>query len=123
MIDVVGEALQAAGSASSLAYPLCFAAGMVTSLGPCVAPRYIAVAALANNTRRGWWNLAAFLAGLIGAYVALGLSAASLGALWSSSRALYLALAVGLAVSGVATVAGARSERGSHRHSLAEAQH
>lgn len=116
MIDLLGEALRAAGSGSSVAYPLCFAAGTVSSVGPCVAPRYIAVAALANGTRRRWWSIAAYIAGLVGAYTALGLSTGSLSGLWSSSRALYAVLAVALAASGIVTVVGARGGRGPHAH-------
>lgn len=116
VIDLLGEALGAAGSGSGVAYPLCFAAGMATSVGPCVAPRYIAVAALANGTRRGWCSILAFVAGVIGAYVTLGICAASISGLWTSSGALYTGLAVALAGSGIVTVAGACGERGSHAH-------
>jgi len=102
--DVVGEALRAAAARSALAYPLVFAAGLVTSVGPCAAPRYVAVAALAHGARRPWAVAAAFSAGLVGAYVVLGLGAGMLGAMWSASSFIYAALAVVLAVGGIATL-------------------
>jgi cytochrome c-type biogenesis protein len=104
VIDVLGEGLRAVALRSPLAYPLVFAAGVATSAGPCVAPRYVAVAALANGARRPWRTVAAFVAGLVGAYVALGLAAGALGALWSTSSAVYAVLAAGLALGGVVTL-------------------
>jgi cytochrome c-type biogenesis protein len=81
-----------------------FAAGVVTSAGPCVAPRYVAVAALVNAARSPGRVIAAFIAGLVGAYVALGLAAGALGALWSTSSVLYAVLAVALGAGGVLTL-------------------
>ncbi len=121
MIDVLGEGLRAAATRSPLAYPLVFAAGVVTSVGPCVAPRYVAVAALANAARRPWRVVAAFVAGLVGAYVALGLAAGALGALWSTSSAVYAVLAVVLAVGGLVTLL--RAERTSTRASTGTRTH
>ena len=47
-----GDGLHAVAMRSPLAYPLVFAAGAVTSIGPCAAPRYVAVAALVSSARR-----------------------------------------------------------------------
>ncbi len=104
MIDLLGAGLQATAARSPLAYPLVFAAGLATSVGPCIAPRYVAVAALANAARRPQRVIAAFVAGLTGAYVALGLAAGALGALWSASSAGYAVLAAGLATGGLLTL-------------------
>ena len=101
MIDVVGEGLRAVGTRSALAYPLVFAAGAVTGLGPCAAPRYVALAALTHAARRPWSVVAAFTTGLVGAYVALGIGAGAIAALWSVSSAVYAALAAALAAGGV----------------------
>ena len=113
MIDALGEGLRAAALRSPLAYPLVFAAGVAASAGPCVAPRYVAVAALANAARRPWRVVAAFVAGLVGAYAALGLAAGALGALWSTSSVMYAVLAAGLALGGVTTLLrdGTRAHR------------
>ncbi|GAC1577783.1 MAG: hypothetical protein NVS3B7_11220 [Candidatus Elarobacter sp.] len=104
MIDPLGDVLRAAALGSPLAYPLAFAAGALTSAGPCVAPRYVAVTALANASARPWRIIATFVAGVLGAYVVLGLAAGSLGTLWSSSPWLYASLAVVLAAGGIRTL-------------------
>lgn len=104
MIDVLGEGLRAAAARSPLAVPLVFGAGLLTSVGPCIAPRYVAVAALAQAARRPWIVVAAFVAGLAAAYVTLGLAAGALGVVWSTSRWVYLALAAILALTGIATL-------------------
>jgi cytochrome c-type biogenesis protein len=115
--DVLGEALRAAGTRSALAYPLVFAAGIITSVGPCAAPRYVAVAALANASPRPWAIVAAFAAGLVGAYVALGCVAGALGGLWSASAAVYALLAAVLAIGGVVTLL--RADGVEHVHGAA----
>ncbi len=100
MIDAAAAAVQAVSAGSPAAAGLVFAAGALTSIGPCVAPRYVAVAALAQSAARPGLTLAAYVAGLIGAFTALGFAAGSLGMLWSMSGALYGVLAVSLVVSG-----------------------
>jgi thiol:disulfide interchange protein DsbD len=114
VIDAVNAALHAVGTRSPLAYPLVFAAGVVTSIGPCAAPRYVALAAVVNASRRPWRASAAFVAGLTGAYVVLGAAAGALGALWSVSRFVYAAMALVLAVAGLATLV--RGAGGPHPH-------
>ncbi|MDQ6942757.1 MAG: sulfite exporter TauE/SafE family protein [Candidatus Eremiobacteraeota bacterium] len=104
MIDAVSAGLHAVATRSPLAYPLVFAAGAVTSIGPCAAPRYVALAALVNASRRPARIIAAFVAGLVGAYVVLGVAAGAVGALWSASRLVYAGLAMVLAVAGVVTL-------------------
>jgi cytochrome c-type biogenesis protein len=93
VIDLLGEGLRAVATRSVLAYPVVFAAGAVTGVGPCAAPRFVAVAALAGAARRPRVLVAAFAAGVAGAYVALGFAAEALGALWSLSAPVYLVLA------------------------------
>jgi cytochrome c biogenesis protein CcdA len=111
VIDLLGESLRAVGTRSALAYPLVLGAGVVTSVGPCAAPRYVAVAALAHATRAPWTIVAAFAAGLVAAYVALGALASgigtaanALGSLWSASSYVYGALATALLAGGVFTL-------------------
>lgn len=100
MIDPAATVVQAVTTGSPAAAGLVFVAGALTSLGPCVAPRYIAVAALAQSAGRPALTLAAYAAGLIGAFTALGFAAGSLGMLWSLSGALYGILAVSLIAGG-----------------------
>ena len=104
MIDVIGDGLRAVATRSALAYPMIFAAGAVTGIGPCAAPRFVAVAALTAGARRRSLVALAFGAGVACAYVALGLAGGSLGTLWSASRTIYVALAIVLAFSAFATL-------------------
>jgi thiol:disulfide interchange protein DsbD len=108
VIDIVGEGLRAVADRTPVAYPLVFAAGAATSIGPCAAPRYIAVAALVSATRSPAHIVAAFVAGLASAYVLLGTAAGLLGAVWSRSWILYAALACVLGAGGVITLFGGR---------------
>lgn len=119
MIDAVSAGLHAVATRSPVAFPLVFAAGAATSVGPCAAPRYVALAALVNASRRPWRIVAAFAAGLVGAYVVLGAAAGALGALWSASRLVYAALAIALSVAGIATLL--RGGGGSHVHEASAA--
>lgn len=115
MIDPFGESLRAAAQGSPLAYPFVFAAGIATSAGPCVAPRYVAVAALANGSPHPARVVGAFLTGLIGAYVVLGLAAGAVGALWSNSTVVYVLLALALAAGGTLTLWRGEG-RDNHQH-------
>jgi cytochrome c biogenesis protein CcdA len=119
VIDFVGAGLQAVATRSSLACPLVFAAGLVTSLGPCAAPRYVAVAALANSTARPGRTVALFIAGLVGAYVCLGTAASALVAVHAWSTYVYVALALALTIGGAMTLLGpggsAHTRCASHR--------
>lgn len=114
MTDALGDALAAVAARSAATYPLVFAAGVVTSIGPCAAPRYVAVAACAHAARHPWRIVAAFAAGLIGAYVVLGLAAGTAGALWKASTLVYVVLAAALAVSGAVTLWNANGKACAH---------
>jgi cytochrome c-type biogenesis protein len=102
--DLLGEALASVARRSELAYPLVFLAGVSSSIGPCVAPRYVAITALASTSRRPIRIVGAFLTGVIAAYLVLGLALGAIGALWSNSRLLYAALAVALGTGGIVTL-------------------
>ena len=104
MIDIVGASLRAVATHSAAAYPLVFLAGALTSLGPCAAPRYIAVAALMATAQRPARIAISFAAGLIGAYIGIATAVDALAALWSGSPLLYLMLAAVLAIGGLATL-------------------
>ena len=120
MSDAIGDALRAAAAGSPSAYPLVFVAGLATSIGPCVAPRYVAVAALAQASRRPVVIVGAFVAGTALTYVALAIVAAAVGQLWSASHAVYAGFALILAVAGVAALVRADGRRGcAHLHARA----
>jgi thiol:disulfide interchange protein DsbD len=78
-------------------------AGAATSLGPCVAPRYLALAALIGG-RRPLVPTAAFTAGIVVAYVVLGTGAGLVATLASAATAVDLVLAAALIAAGAATI-------------------
>jgi thiol:disulfide interchange protein DsbD len=93
--------------------PIVAFAGVVTSLGPCVAPRYVAVAALLGERRRTL-TIATFVSGMLAAYVALGFGTGLLAQLAGHASALYLLLAIALGCAGLITLS--RSPRCDHAH-------
>lgn len=114
MIDPLSGALDAVAAGSPFAYPLALGAGVVTSVGPCVAPRYVAIAALAHGARRPRLVIAAFVMGVVGAYVTIGFATTALAALRASSTYVYAALALALGTAGAVTLL--RNAGDGHRH-------
>lgn len=100
MIDIVQAAVRSIASRSSGAPALAFAAGTLSCVGPCVAPRIVAVAACAGSSGRPALTLAAFMAGLSGAYAALGALAGTLGSALDLGSWSYVVLAVALGAGG-----------------------
>ena len=93
--------------------PIVALAGAVTSLGPCVAPRYIALAALLGEKRRTL-TILTFVGGMLVAYSTLGFGIGILGQLAGHASVLYLVLATALACAGIATLI--RNPRCDHTH-------
>jgi cytochrome c biogenesis protein CcdA len=85
---------------SPLAIGAIFAAGVASSLGPCVAPRYLAVAGFASSSPRPTRAAFAFVAGLIGAYAVLGFSFGWLGSVRSPAGIIDGAMAIALLAAG-----------------------
>lgn len=108
MFDPVNGALRAASVHSMWAFPIVFAAGAFSSVGPCVAPRFIAAAGLvAGRGRRESINLlSAFVSGLITAYGCFGAAASFIGKASELSTLIYEVLAAALACAGAATLWG-----------------
>jgi cytochrome c-type biogenesis protein len=107
MIDPLDATLRAVTLQSPAALGLVFLAGVVTSIGPCIAPRYVAIAAIVGRDRRPIVPTLAFVLGLIGSYVALGFAGGLLGTVWSLSSTIYVVLAAGLIGSGCIALARA----------------
>jgi cytochrome c biogenesis protein CcdA len=103
MIDPIAAAVDAVSRGNLVRLPLVALAGVVTSIGPCVAPRYIAVAALLDH-RRPYLTIATFVGGMLVAYTALGFGVGLLGTFAGHASALYLALAAILALTGLKTL-------------------
>ncbi len=104
MIDPLATAVLAVTAPSPAACGWVFLAGVVTSVGPCTAPRYVAIAAIANADRRPLVPTLAFVLGLTAAFAALGFFAGLLGSLWSLSSAMYAALGLALIGGGCVTL-------------------
>lgn len=81
-------------------------AGLSTSLGPCVAPRYLAMLGIAGNASRSrrLAIIGAFVAGTCLSYVALASFGWLVTSVGRSSRLFYAALAVSLAGAGAYTL-------------------
>ena len=103
MIDPVSTVIAAIARGDAARIPLVMLAGAVTSFGPCVAPRYVAVAALLGKRRR-MLTIATFVGGILVAYAVLGFGAGMLSVLTGHASVLYLGLATILAVSGARTL-------------------
>jgi len=112
MIDPVSAAMQALTSGSPVAFGLVFLAGLLTCIGPCIAPRYLALAAIAGGSRRPLMPSLAFIAGLMSAFVTLGFVAGLLGKLWSISSSMYLVLAAGFIGAGCVALVRADPDAG-----------
>lgn len=106
MFDPVAQGLAAVSTRSVYAAPLVFLAGAVSSIGPCVAPRFIALAGLsAGKTRRQTVSLAlSFVAGLTATYAAFGAVSSLLGRAAELSTYTYIAVAIALAAGGCVTL-------------------
>lgn len=116
MIDPIALSVEAVVRGDATRLPLVTFAGLVTSFGPCVAPRYIAIAALLGERRRTL-TIAAFVSGMLTAYAALGLGAGLLSQVAGHASALYVVLAIALAGSGLVTLL--RTPNCDHAHHAA----
>lgn len=123
MIDPSRTAMVALGSHAPMALGTLFLAGLATSVGPCMVPRYVALAALVNRDRRPLVPTLVFIAGLLGALIALGFAAGLLGTLQALSSQIYGLLAAGLIAGGaVALVRAVPHEHRSGRCSECSAE-
>ena len=106
MMDPLGAAIQAVSAGSPSALALVLAAGVVSSFGPCAAPRFVAMAGLAADctVTQGRRVSMAFVAGLAAAYASFGVFASSIGRITDLSPYIYGAVALGLACAGIATL-------------------
>lgn len=117
MIDPISQGLTAVSVRSAYAAPLVFLAGAVSSIGPCVAPRFIAVAGLAagKSRREAVALVLAFVGGLTATYAAFGAVSSLLGRATQLSTYTYVVVAVALAAGGLVTLWRGQGECG-HEH-------
>lgn len=81
-------------------------AGLLTSAGPCVAPRWIAMSSMAASVDAGvrWKMLAAFIAGNCAVFIALGTIAGGIGAVAAASPFIDAAVAAAAIAAGTYTI-------------------
>lgn len=96
---------------SALEAATAFTAGLATSVGPCVAPRYLALSAIAARATGAarWFRIGSFVAGLLLCYALLAATASLIGRLTALSHIVYVALALGFLVFGLYALVVRRS--------------
>lgn len=114
MPDVYGSAIAALQQQSRTAAVLVFLAGIASSIGPCVAPRFIALSACMSSSRRPELVVGAFMVGLIAAYVSFGVVASLLGSITQISTFVYIVVAIALFIGGVRTLTKADTHCHTH---------
>ncbi|HXP92446.1 MAG TPA: cytochrome c biogenesis protein CcdA [Candidatus Binatia bacterium] len=110
MFDPIALGAQAVAERAVAAPPLVLLAGVLSSFGPCVAPRFIALAACVAQAPRPKIILVTFVAGLVAAYASFGIAASLLGAARVFSSVIYAAVAAGLLAGGLTTIVQAGHE-------------
>jgi cytochrome c biogenesis protein CcdA len=103
MTDPLPAAVVAVLHGDAARLPIVALAGAVSSIGPCAAPRYVALATLLTEERREL-TIGAFVAGLVTAYAALGFGAGLLGLVAQSAAVLDAVLAAALLAGGFVTL-------------------
>lgn len=118
MPDPLAAAVRAVLLGTSGAPVLVFAAGVVSSFGPCALTRVVAVAGISSELPRGkrYWPGVSFTAGLAITYAGFGAIAGLLSAAAHFTHALYAALAAGCLLAAATTLL---REPGAHRCSPA----
>lgn len=111
-MDVVESLLAALGHESPAAPALAYGAGVLTSAGPCLAPRVAAIAGMAARVpaeRRVQLHLC-FVGGLASAYALIAASVVLLARLTAASPYVYALLAAALCAYGIKSVLDTRGD-------------
>lgn len=112
MPDLVTFAARGISQGSAWVPLVACAAGLASSFGPCVAPRFVAAVGIAADSppRERYHRLAAFAGGLCGGYVLLVTTIALVARIAAWSSTVDAALAVGFACAAI----GAAREPSAH---------
>jgi len=106
VIDLTSFTVRAISEKSVWAVPLAFVSGAAVSVGPCVAPRVLSIAAL--TARKPFLRAAqiagSFIAGLAVSYILLAMSGSLIWRLAAYSNYAYLAVAGAMATAGLITL-------------------
>ncbi|MBV8639364.1 MAG: hypothetical protein JO322_14890 [Candidatus Eremiobacteraeota bacterium] len=119
-MDVVDTALNFAMANNPESYIFALVAGAATSVGPCVAPRYIAVTTISNGTAQGRFaRLAAFVSGTVTTSAAIASIGSLLMHLARASSVIYWLLSAALVLSGsLALWRGGEHSCATYQHSI-----
>jgi hypothetical protein len=98
-------------SANLTAIAAAFGTGAATSIGPCAAPRYLALAAIVADARGAarWTRVGLFALGLVACYLAIAQTATLLHVLIRSSAIVYALLALASLIFGLQSLRTSRS--------------
>jgi len=111
-MDVSSAAVRAVSSGNVWALALAFTAGVAGGAGPCVAPRFIAVAAFTLNRtfREGAAMTTSFVAGLVAVYVLFAAAGSLIWEAFRYSSEIYVAAAAIMAAAGLVVLAKAPAD-------------
>ena len=109
--------LNAAGRSAIIAFPVAFALGILTSVGPCLPLRFAALSAHATERRSALLLACAFIAGCTIVNGIIGVGVVSVETIADYSTELYWVLAVLSLIAGIVVIVRKPSE---HEHDHAE---
>lgn len=107
MPDLNAVALSAVAGRSAWAYPLVYVVGVLSSTGPCAAPRVLAFSSFMLRSRRPARTAVAFLSGSLFTYGLLGLVGGLVASLVGIASWVYGTIAAAAIVGGIWTIVGA----------------
>ena len=115
-MDIVDQTMHAAAFASGATPAAAFLAGLATSFGPCIAPRFVAICGLTDggDARTRISRTGSFISGLIFSYAVLAFQARMLAQLANFSCAVDIAVAIAFASFGFVTIIRAEQAHCSH---------
>jgi len=115
-MDVVSAVFDAAGRGSPIASVLAFGAGVISSIGPCAAPRYVAIVGIVgrSNPLRRCWAVLAFATGVAVGSVAIVFSSALIARMLMWSSVLYAVLGAAFLAFGAFSLIVQRGEACAH---------
>lgn len=107
MVDLNAVALDAVAGGSPWAFPLVYAVGVLSSTGPCAAPRVLAFSSFMLRSKRPARTGVAFLSGSLFTYALLGLVGGLVASLVGIASWVYGAIATAAIAGGIWTIVGA----------------
>jgi len=115
-MDLYREGVVAISGRSAFAAPLVFAIGVASSIGPCVAPRFLALAACVTGNKNVARTVLSFISGLVVAYLLFGVAISLLSDLQIFASSIYVIVAGALVIGGLYTLWHARTTHDACEH-------